>query len=59
MIMPLTKGGPADSTQTMVTFLYNFGITRMRVGFGSAVGVVLFAICVDLRLQLQAPGVPR
>ncbi len=46
MIMPLTKGGPADSTQTLVTFLYTFGIMRMRVGFGSAVGVVLFAICV-------------
>jgi hypothetical protein len=39
----LTKGGPADSTQTLVTFLYSFGIMRMRVGFGSAVGVVLFA----------------
>ena len=28
--MPLTKGGPSDSTQTMVTFLYNYGVTRMR-----------------------------
>lgn len=46
LIMPLTKGGPSDSTQTMVTFLYNFGVTRMQIGFGSAVGVVLFLICV-------------
>ncbi|MBN8890215.1 MAG: sugar ABC transporter permease [Rhodospirillales bacterium 70-18] len=46
LIMPLTKGGPEDSTQTLVTFLYSFGIMRMRVGFGSAVGVVLFVICV-------------
>ena len=46
LIMPLTKGGPSDSTQTMVTFLYNYGVTRMRIGFGSAVGVVLFVICV-------------
>ena len=46
LIMPLTKGGPSDSTQTMVSFLYSFGIMRMRVGFGSAVGVVLFIICV-------------
>jgi raffinose/stachyose/melibiose transport system permease protein len=30
----------------MVSFLYTFGITRMRVGFGSAVGVILFVICV-------------
>lgn len=46
VIMPLTKGGPDDSTQTLVTFLYTFGIMRMKVGFGSAVGVVLFVICV-------------
>jgi raffinose/stachyose/melibiose transport system permease protein len=46
LVMPLTRGGPADSSNTMVSFLYNFGITRMRVGFGSAVGVILFVICV-------------
>jgi raffinose/stachyose/melibiose transport system permease protein len=46
LVMPLTRGGPADSSHTMVSFLYTFGITRMRVGFGSAVGVILFVICV-------------
>jgi raffinose/stachyose/melibiose transport system permease protein len=46
LIMPLTKGGPSDSTQTMVTYLYTYGVTRTRIGFGSAVGVVLFLICV-------------
>ena len=46
LIMPLTRGGPADSSHTMVSFLYNFGVTRMRVGFGSAVGVILFLLCV-------------
>jgi raffinose/stachyose/melibiose transport system permease protein len=30
----------------MVSFLYIFGITRMRVGFGSAVGIVIFVLCV-------------
>jgi raffinose/stachyose/melibiose transport system permease protein len=29
-----------------VSYLYNFGIKRMRVGFGSAIGVTLFIICV-------------
>lgn len=48
MIMPLTGGGPSNSTQTMVTFLYSFGVMRMQVGFGSAVGVVLFVVCVTL-----------
>jgi raffinose/stachyose/melibiose transport system permease protein len=46
LIVPLTNGGPSDSTQTLVTYLYNFGITRMQIGFGGAIGVVLFLICV-------------
>ncbi len=46
LVMPLTRGGPADSSNTLVTFLYNNGISRMRVGFGSAIGVILFLICV-------------
>ena len=46
IIVPLTAGGPFETTNTMVSFLYYFGITRMRVGFGSAVGVVLFVVCV-------------
>lgn len=46
LIMPLTRGGPADSSNTMVSFLYNNGISRMRVGYGSAIGVILFVICV-------------
>ena len=48
MIMPLTGGGPSNATQTMVTFLYTFGVMRMQVGFGSAVGVVLFIVCITL-----------
>jgi raffinose/stachyose/melibiose transport system permease protein len=46
MVAALTGGGPLNATQTMVSYLYFFGVTRMRVGFGSAVGVVLFVICV-------------
>jgi raffinose/stachyose/melibiose transport system permease protein len=46
VIAALTAGGPLDTTHTMVSFLYYFGIDRMRVGFGSAAGVVLFVICI-------------
>lgn len=38
LVMPMTRGGPSDSTQTMVSFLYSHGITRTRIGFGSAIG---------------------
>lgn len=47
LVMPLTRGGPADSSNTMVSFLYNHGVARMRVGYGSAIGVILFVICVS------------
>jgi raffinose/stachyose/melibiose transport system permease protein len=53
LVMPLTRGGPADSSHTMVSFLYTFGITRMRVGFGSAVGVILFVICVIFAISYK------
>ncbi|HET7715598.1 MAG TPA: sugar ABC transporter permease [Bauldia sp.] len=39
-------GGPLNTTHTLVSFLYIFGITRMRVGFGSAIGIVIFILCV-------------
>lgn len=48
MIVSLTGGGPLNASHTMVSFLYYFGIGRMRVGFGSAVGVVLFILCATV-----------
>ena len=46
MAMPLvTAGGPSGSAHTIVTYLYEFGIVRSRIGFGSAVAVVLFLAC--------------
>ncbi|WP_419757714.1 carbohydrate ABC transporter permease [Acidisoma sp.] len=53
MVIPLTGGGPFEQTNTMVSFMYNFGITRMRVGYGSAVGVMLFLVCVTFALFYQ------
>ncbi len=53
MVVPLTGGGPFNATHTMVSFLYAFGITRMRVGFGSATGVLLFIVCVGFALGYQ------
>ncbi len=46
-------GGPLNTTHTLVSFLYIFGVTRMRVGFGSAIGVVIFVICVVVAFSYQ------
>ncbi|MBQ2262122.1 MAG: sugar ABC transporter permease [Loktanella sp.] len=48
VVMPLTGGGPLNSTETLVTFLYSYGVMRTQIGFGSAAGVVLFLLCVVL-----------
>ncbi|NVN80560.1 MULTISPECIES: carbohydrate ABC transporter permease [unclassified Vibrio] len=54
LIMPLTGGGPSHTSHSLVTYLYTFGITRMNVGFGSAVGVVLFIACVVFAFTYQS-----
>ncbi len=50
LIVPLTNGGPSNTTHTIVSYLYTFGLTRLKVGFGSAVGIVLFIVCVIFAL---------
>jgi raffinose/stachyose/melibiose transport system permease protein len=50
LVMPMTAGGPSNSSHTLVSYLYNFGFVRLNVGFGSAVGVFLFAIGVVFAL---------
>ncbi len=41
----LTGGGPANSTSTITKYLYNYGISSLDFGFGSA-GAVIMAILV-------------
>lgn len=56
----LTNGGPANATMSVVQYLYERGYTRLRLGFASAVGTVLFATVFILSLlQLQWYGVFR
>jgi len=53
LIFSLTGGGPSHSSHTIVSFLYQFGITRMKLGFGGAVSVILFLACVAVTLVYQ------
>jgi raffinose/stachyose/melibiose transport system permease protein len=50
IILPLSGGGPSHSSHTIVSFLYQFGILRMKLGFGGAVSVILFIACVGVAL---------
>ena len=53
LIMPLTGGWPSNQTHSMVTYLYYFGVMRMKFGFGSAIGVVIFLICFTVAITYQ------
>ncbi|TRY19964.1 sugar ABC transporter permease [Tessaracoccus rhinocerotis] len=53
MVWILTKGGPANATTTMATFLINEGTRRSNYGIAGAASVVLFVIALVLALVYQ------
>ncbi|PFG34884.1 carbohydrate ABC transporter permease [Sanguibacter antarcticus] len=53
MVWILTKGGPANSTMTMATYLINQGTERSQYGYASAVAVLLFGISFVLAMLYQ------
>ena len=40
----LTGGGPAGTTETLTVYAYRSLFQTLQLGFGSAVGVVVFAL---------------
>jgi raffinose/stachyose/melibiose transport system permease protein len=46
VIWAMGKGDPVNSAETMVTYLYKFGMQRFNIGYGSAVAVTIFLICL-------------
>lgn len=53
MVWILTKGGPANATVTMATYLINQGTERSQYGYASATAVILFAISFILAILYQ------
>ena len=46
----LTGGGPLGRTNVWGVYIYQIGFARFDVGYGAALGVVLFLICVPFAL---------
>jgi multiple sugar transport system permease protein len=40
----LTGGGPANTTETLTVYAYRSLFQTLQLGFGSAIGVVVFAL---------------
>ena len=54
LIQALNDGGPGTDNTFIVQYIYNTGFDRSRVGYASAVSMVLFVILLLLALfQLQ------
>jgi raffinose/stachyose/melibiose transport system permease protein len=53
MVWVTTGGGPANGSETMVTYLYIRGFQRLQFGYGSAVAVILFVISFVFALLYQ------
>jgi len=53
MVWILTRGGPANATTTMATFLLTEGQRRANYGIASAASVVLFVIALVMALTYQ------
>jgi multiple sugar transport system permease protein len=49
-IRVMTRGGPGDATRTMVYYMYQNGFESFKVGYGSAVAVVIFVILFTLTI---------
>ncbi|MFI1092620.1 carbohydrate ABC transporter permease [Streptomyces sp. NPDC020917] len=50
VIMILTQGGPAGSSQTLTTFAYNLSFQQLEFGRGAAVGNLLIVVAVVFAL---------
>ncbi|MEV4508598.1 sugar ABC transporter permease [Dactylosporangium sp. NPDC049525] len=60
VIMVLTQGGPADSSQTLTTFSYDLSFQQLAFGHGAAVGNLLVLVAVVFAIgYLRAERRPR
>ena len=49
----MTKGGPINASETLATYMYRFGFIRFQLGYGSAVAIYMFILCLIFSLVYQ------
>jgi raffinose/stachyose/melibiose transport system permease protein len=50
LVWIMTRGGPVNASEVMSTYMYRFGFVRFQFGYGSAVAIIMFLICVIFSL---------
>jgi raffinose/stachyose/melibiose transport system permease protein len=53
LIYVMSNGGPVNASETMATYQLHYGLQEFALGYGSAVGVVMFAVCLIFALLYQ------
>jgi raffinose/stachyose/melibiose transport system permease protein len=53
IVWAMGQGGPVHATETLVTYLYNFGFRRFAFGYGSAIAVIIFFVCLIFNILYQ------
>ena len=56
VIWVMTTGGPVGASETMATYMYRFGFQRFQLGYGAAVSLVIFLLCLAFALPISAAG---
>lgn len=53
LVWVMTKGGPVNASEVMATYMYRFGFVRFWLGYGCAVALVMFLICLIFSVIYQ------
>ncbi len=53
LVWIMTKGGPVNASETLATYMYRFGFVRFQLGYGSAVAIFMFLLCLIFSLIYQ------
>jgi raffinose/stachyose/melibiose transport system permease protein len=46
LVWIMTRGGPVNASEVMSTYMYRYAFIRFQLGYGSAVALVMLAICL-------------
>lgn len=50
LVWVMTRGGPVNASETLATYMYRFGFVRFQLGYGSAVAIYMFLLCLIFSL---------
>jgi raffinose/stachyose/melibiose transport system permease protein len=53
LVWIMSKGGPVNASETLATYMIRFGFVRFQLGYGSAVAIYMFLICLTFSLIYQ------